>query len=73
MQLEMVNDQWVLVPSQRPMIEDIVCARTEEHDRLFEYLKLAGFDVGIRESRVIEIGVVQKSGLGDGGKGKVAR
>jgi hypothetical protein len=51
-------------PAERPMIEDIICARVTKDDVMWEYLKAAGFNIGQRLPRVIELDAGNRTGIG---------
>lgn len=58
-----VENGWKFEDAGRPMIEDIICALTEEADRFWEYLKRAGFEVGTLAPRVIHVQAFSRTGM----------
>lgn len=72
-----------LVPSERPLIESLICDRMERHRRFFFYMLQAGLmdipeaDVKIigatpAGGRIIQIGGYTRCPMGSGGKGEKA-
>jgi len=67
-----LNRAGVMVKTQRPMIEDIVCARSARDDILIAYLAAAGIIVRLstyREPRSIDTDAHDRIGFGQGGEG----
>lgn len=67
------QEEFVWQDAERPMIEDIICALTTEDDVLWEYLKLAGFSLGTRAPRVIELEAGSRTGMGVHSEGTVQK
>jgi hypothetical protein len=65
------KEEFEWLPAERPMIEDIICARVTKDDVMWEYLKAAGFVLGQRLPRVIEIDVGTRTGMGVAAEGSV--
>lgn len=67
-----LNRKGDFVPANRPMIEDIICARAERDDLLLSYMRAAGIQVELgadREPRVIDTAAKHKLLFGQGGQG----
>ena len=68
MQAEVDFDaEGAIYTTNRPMIESMVCARTERHARIIYYLQMLGLQV--KTGRVIQVGVGNRMPMGTGGKG----
>jgi hypothetical protein len=68
-----LNRQGNFVPANRPMIEDIICAKSSRDDLLFSYMRAAGIGCELgadREPREITVGTKHKILFGHGGRGE---
>ena len=65
------DDKGRVFTTARPMIETMICERTDRSERLRFYLDLLGFRW--TKGRVIDVNIRDRMPLGSGGKGKRCR